>query len=1078
MRKVNKLIMTVAIGAAVFPAAVSAQVQQTLELKRSCQAAETPAKVPFRAPADASYKTRLVGFLYYAESWNDLQGTTPMGIYTLDVVPGAQPEPFARIGVMNSHCNGGAVLAGDVYWYIWRQTAESDTQTIDISQLYSYNIKTGEFQNHGHVSSELASNSDHAWDPVENKIYGQYTLGNARKLCVVDYLEQTVTPVGDCYSYYGLAFDAAGQLWGIDSAGDLYKVNKNNGSATRVGSTGVVPKYAQSMAFDFKTGDLYWASLTDADVRNASKLYKVDTATGRATLVTSFTDNQEFMGLGVMPAIAPDNAPGYVTGLKLDIDKASTNGTLTFTLPAYTYMGDDLEGEVSYAVKAGDRELFSGKGEKGSTVSQDVSLPNGDVTVNVICSNSEGEGPAASLQVWVGEDYPVAPKNVRLSIEEATGCATLTWNAVTEGTHGGYIDPAKMTYSVTRMPDGKNVASALKGTSFSETLAEPDLPVDYYYQVKAVHDWRESETAESTHVPYGKGFEVPYHNPFDDETSMNLFYVTDGNNDGSTWKWSKHQSKTAYIFTGTDFNKPQDDWLITPGIDMKAGNRYELTYTVCANMNDGRFLDRMEVKYGKGIDPSKYAVAEEAFESVGKQVQHRVIVEPAEDGYYHFGFHAISNCVVGLSIEIDDMHIDVLANGQAPGAVTGLSVKTSQGTAPVTIKFTTPTKKVNGESLDKITKVEVYRNTSELVKTVEMTETGKAVTVVDNKGARGLTEYTVVAYNEHGVGDRATVTTYLGLDLPGAARDILLTDLGNGRLKLSWQKPLQGANGGYCDPNNLTYNVYAVQNGYATEFKSGIRGTELEFTDNDYYSRDQFPKFYGLSAVNSVGESSIYQSSEVMVGQPYAYPFKENWPTGSALLDGWYRMSNGQNGWEPESGHDSDGDNGCIAFDAAQDGDLSYLALGKVNMAYAAKPKLIFDYYAVPGADMSILPEINLAYTGEYAAASAIDFKTLTGEAGWRTAVVDLSSFLGRFPYLSVRFLGKGSTSSPLRIDNVRIMDSDAEPTLDFSGIDDITVNDGNAVYYDLLGRRVARPAAGNIYIRRSASGKTDKIIY
>lgn len=91
---------------------------------------------------------------------------------------------------------------------------------------------------------------------------------------------------------------------------------------------------------------------------------------------------------------------------------------------------------------------------------------------------------------------------------------------------------------------------------------------------------------------------------------------------------------------------------------------------------------------------------------------------------------------------------------------------------------------------------------------------------------------------------------------------------------------------------------------------------------------------------------------------------------------------------------------------------------------------------------------------------------------------MDLSSFLGRFPYLSVRFLGKGSTSSPLRIDNVRIMDSDAEPTLDFSGIDDITVNDGNAVYYDLLGRRVARPAAGNIYIRRSASGKTDKIIY
>ena len=147
-------------------------------------------------------------------------------------------------------------------------------------------------------------------------------------------------------------------------------------------------------------------------------------------------------------------------------------------------------------------------------------------------------------------------------------------------------------------------------------------------------------------------------------------------------------------------------------------------------------------------------------------------------------------------------------------------------------------------------------------------------------------------------------------------------------------------------------------------------------------------------------------------------------------------------------------------------------------MAYAAKPKLIFDYYAVPGADMSILPEINLAYTGEYAAPSAIDFKTLTGEAGWRTAVVDLSSFLGRFPYLSVRFLGKGCTASPLRIDNVRIMDSDADPTLGFSGIGEITPDAGDAVYYDLTGRRVARPAKGGIYIRRSASGKADKVIF
>lgn len=97
------------------------------------------------APAKAgSYKTQLVGFMYYAESWNDIQtGYTPFGIYTIDAVPGAQPQQFDRIGKANSYCNGGAVLAGDTYWYIWRQSDEASGT--DISQLYNYNVVTGEF---------------------------------------------------------------------------------------------------------------------------------------------------------------------------------------------------------------------------------------------------------------------------------------------------------------------------------------------------------------------------------------------------------------------------------------------------------------------------------------------------------------------------------------------------------------------------------------------------------------------------------------------------------------------------------------------------------------------------------------------------------------------------------------------------------------------------------------------------------------------------------------------------------------------------------------------------------------------
>lgn len=1077
MKFSNKLIYSLA-GLMTISSSLSAQ--EDMRQLKHVMTNDSPKHVNvMRAPSTSSYQTTIVGFIYYADSWNDLDDITPMGIYTVETTPGSKPEQFARIGFANSHCNGGAVLADDTYWYIWRQTDPSGMSDIDISQLYSYNIKTGEFMAYGVVSSELASTSDKSWDPTENKIYGQYTIDNSRKLCVVDYKEQTITPVGDCYTYYGLAFDGNGQLWGIDSAGDLYKVNKHNGQGTRIGSTGVVPKYSQSMAFDFKTNDLYWASYTDAG-KDSSNLYKVNTSTGELTLITAFTDQEEFVGLGVMPATAADDAPGYVANLTVTLNGASADGNISFVLPEYTYMGDDLTGEISFKVLANGNVIFEGKGEKGDSINHDITLPTGDVTVSVVCSNAVGDGPAASVQKWVGEDYPNAPKNVRLELDDLNGKFSLSWDAVNTGVHGGYVDASKVTYTITRFPDKKVVATDYKDTSFTETLEQPQLPTNYYYEVKALIDWRESpEATESNHVPFGKGFEVPYTNRFDDVSSLDLFYITDGNGDGYTWEWSHFDPKTAYNFTGTDNEKPQDDWLITPSISMKAGNRYEVTYVVAKNMNNGKFEDYLETAFGVGVDPTTYTIAEERFKTaIGINEKRTVVITPQNDGYYHFGFHAVSSAVKGLSIAIDDLHIDVLANEDAPAAVTNLTAKAQQGTAPVTIKFTTPTKNVKGEKLDAITKVDVFRNTSELVKSVEVTETGKQMTVVDNKGARGLTKYTVVAYNEFGVGDRATVEIFLGMDLPGAPTDVLLVDNGNGQLKLSWAAPKEGANGGYCDPNNLVYNIYYNNNGFCSDFKKGLRGNETLINAEGYYGNEQILKLFAVAAENNVGEGYLRSSTEVIIGNAYKYPFVESWISGNPKFDMWYRMNSGANGWIPEANYASDNDGGCMAFDAADTGDMSYFCLGKVDMTNAGSPKLIFDYYAIPGADMSITPEINLAFNGEFKVCSPISFKSMSGEEGWREAVIDLAEFK-MLPYITVRFLGVADSLHPLRVDNVRIMDSDKQPNLGFSGIGDLCVDAAvESVYYNLNGIAVDHPQKGSVYIIRYSNGKTHKVVY
>ena len=91
--------------------------------------------------------------------------------------------------------------------------------------------------------------------------------------------------------------------------------------------------------------------------------------------------------------------------------------------------------------------------------------------------------------------------------------------------------------------------------------------------------------------------------------------------------------------------------------------------------------------------------------------------------------------------------------------------------------------------------------------------------------------------------------------------------------------------------------------------------------------------------------------------------------------------------------------------------------------------------------------------------------------------MLDIAPYTQGRSYISVRFLGKGSMLYPLRIDNVRIMDSDETPNHGFGAVGSITIDEGEVKYYDLNGFEVKSPQKGSIYIVRSASGKVYKTI-
>ncbi len=1073
--KTNKIIgLTLTAAAMGIFVSMGVVSQDLKELRTGIRPKGIAHKEIAKAPEHSSYTANLIGFVYYAESWDSMSEDlyTPMGIYTIDVTPGSQPEPFAQIGKASSHCNGGAVLAGNTYWYIWRQTDPSGQGAYDITQLYSYNIETGAAQSHGVVSSDLVSTSDKTWDPTTGKIYGQYKVGDKYKLSIIDYEEQTVTPVADVTLSYGLACDNTGQLYGIDGSGNLNKIDKNTGATTRIGNTGVTPVYSQSMTYDAKTGYLWWASYTQS-ASSPSVLYKVDPQTAEATAVTVFSDKQEIMGLGVMPAIAPDKAPGYATYLKLDTDKASTDAVLSFTLPAYTFLGEELNGTVNWVAKSNGNKLADGIGNPGEEVSVEVTLPTGTNNITVVCSNAEGNGPAAEISRWIGQGYPLSPKNVEFTLDESNGSVNLSWSPVTEAEKDGYLDPEAVRYKVIAYPGNRVAVENLTAASFSETIEEPQAPTEFYYQVIACNDWRESEPAETRHLTYGKGITLPYDNSFNNESSLSLFHIIDGNGDGSTWRWSRFNNQTAYIFTGTDAEGDQDDWLMTPGLDMKGGSRYMLTYFTAGNAGTGYFHDYLEVGFGKGVDPQNFEIVESRYEYdiEDSHLRHDVIVEPAEDGYYRFGFHAVSNCKAGLAMNIDDIHIDVLANQDAPAGVTNLTYKTSKGAAPITFTFNAPSKTRNGDNLESIDKVELWRDHSELAATATNAKPGKKMQMVDNKGGKGMTNYTIVAYNESGVGERVEVEFYVGLDIPTVPENVTLTDAGNGNVKLSWEAPEIGARGGYVDPLNLTYNIFSVVNGFAVDYKFGYSGDDIIIPVGDkYYSNDQSLVMYGVSAANTTGESGIVGSTEVIVGRNYAYPFNESWAYGSAKNKMWYVSRSGMNCWEIKNDNPQDNDGGLMGFIPAEDGDMSYISLGKVDMSNAEKPALVFWYYAVPGTESFIDAEVNRGFTDGWDKVTMIDYKDLEGEAGWREVRIDLAQYK-MYPYISVRFLGGGNAGEKIYIDNLRIADED------IVGVHDLTESsEARTRYYNLQGIRIPNPENGGILIEVDKNGKVNKM--
>lgn len=965
------------------------------------------------AYASASGLPEMYGSVIFADGWSE--DNQPVGLYSVPTMAG---ESFNMV-IDGPDASAGGVLVNGVYW----TTNYFQLWGMVIVTVTGYDFESGE-----EVAS-YAGEIDNicrgvAVDPTSGMVYAitYNSNGDGFQLATIEYSETAAvtTAIGEFnYNVNSIAFDSTGQLYAIVYNGEtvgesfvvtesfLVKINKTNpADYTLVGETGVAPKYLSDSAIDTKTNRMFWAVSDDT----AGYMAEIDLTTGAATRILDFPLNEEVVGLVIPAPAAEEGAPAKVTDLAANFADGSMSGTIDFVAPTTLYDGSNGIGELSYTVLCDGESVATGTTAFGATVNAAVTVAeSGMHTFVVYCSNAAGDGPKAQIKAFVGKGVPAA---TTVSAYYADGVANVSWIPVTESADGGYVNPAEVTYTVTRYPEGVVVADGITEASFSEPLAEPESIVSYTYGVKATYSGATSAEAMSNAIVLGS-IVPPYTQDFSNSNALDAFTIIDANNDGKTWMVYNGEARMAY-----NSSLDMDDWLITPPMKLEAGKAYKVSFK--AHANSSTFPERIEVKWGDSNTAAGMAnvLVEPTVLSSGTAEEFVCFITPQANGTYYVGFHGISDADM-FYLYIDDIEIAAGVAATAPAAPTNLVVTPgANGAKTAAISFNAPAVDFAGNALASLEKVELYRG-EELIHTFDAPAVGAELTYTDNLPADGDYTYSVAGYNADGKGESTSATVYVGVDFPAAVSEATLTeDAANpGKVTVTWAAVDKDVNGQAIAADAVKYDLY-IYDGNSRVLVAG----DLTTTSYSYEAVTEGQSFlqYAVFAKTARGEGDGTLTQMLAIGAPVTN-FADTFAGGELTYDwGIQRLGDSTGAsWTllgDESGVPSqDGDNGMIAMKASYIDDASRLYSVKISLAGVENPALTFYTYNIVGESGD--PDENLVSVC-VSAPNANNFVTVMPEAtvndlcggaeGWAKVTVNLAAYAGQDIQFGIDVVCKG----------------------------------------------------------------------
>ena len=507
-----------------------------------------------------------------------------------------------------------------------------------------------------------------------------------------------------------------------------------------------------------------------------------------------------------------------------------------------------------------------------------------------------------------------------------------------------------------------------------------------------------------------------YSQDFKTAERFNEMIVIDANNDDITWVYDVQGPGAKIPFNN---NSQQDDWLVTPGQAFEAGHKYNIEFTVTG----GGFwaVESFSASVGTAATASGMTGGTELIERT--TLVDKVTKKPytasfvcTKTGTYYFGIHCTSDIGQSTfrvgSIKITDVP------GDRPAAPTVEVIPAANGGLSASVKVTAPSTDVNGAPLEALTKLVLYRDGSTVLKSVDNPVPGQTYTTTDIEAYGRLVEFKAVATSEDGDGEPTVVKKFIGVDAPGAVRNLRVTeDLDEeGTIVLTWDKPEAGVNGGFYDNGTVKYYVSAGED------EDVCAGSEPTFRYKIKDPSKQSSVTFGVYAGNSAGsDRGLWQIITGIAGPAVKTPYTE----GFATLDyPWtsdrINCAIGEANWFDMTvdafGGSQDGDNYCQCFFSDFKNKKMRLKSPKVDISGLSEPKVSFWVFQ-NGAKDSLTVQVSPEF-GEWQTLKEISMHEYKG---WKKYEIDLTPYKG-YRFIQMGFLANNSATASdyaIGLDNV-----------------------------------------------------------